>query len=261
VQACGAGALQAIVAALGAHPAEFQVQITGCHALLKLVDAHPRLQAAAGAAGAVEAIVAAIRLPAADSALHRISCGALFRVVKGHRGNVAPGVIEALAAAMGSSWLHENSDARFSLYHFSVRILDALLDGGNDDAALRIIHAGLLDIVAREGARGDDAVVLTAHGRLLAMLQTAAQRHDAAMCAHDGCKRCAAARDAGRMCALAGCCARKRADDSGKRLLRCGACRLAAYCGPAHQRADYARHKTECAALSAAAGPAVSNER
>jgi hypothetical protein len=94
--------------------------------------------------------------------------------------------------------------------------------------------------------------VLPLHAGVVSILQAAAQRHDAAVCAHGGCKHCAAARDAGRICALAGCCARKRADDSGKRLLRCGACSVAAYCGQAHQRADYARHKTVCAALGAA---------
>jgi hypothetical protein len=110
----------------------------------------------------------------------------------------------------------------------------------------------MLEIVAREGTQRLDPAVLLEHAHVLSTLQASAQRHDAAACAHDGCKRCAAARDAGRICALAGCCARKRADDSGKRLLRCGACAVAAYCGPAHQRADYARHKTVCAALGAA---------
>jgi hypothetical protein len=132
-----------------------------------------------------------------------------------------------------------------------VRALIALLDG-SDDAARRAIHVGVLDIMAREGTRRIDPDVLPDHDRLLSALQAAAQLHDAAACAHDGCKRCAAARDAGRICALAGCCARKRADGSGKRLLRCGACAVAAYCGQAHQRADYARHKDECAALGEA---------
>jgi hypothetical protein len=99
--------------------------------------------------------------------------------------------------------------------------------------------------------------VLEAHTRLLSSLEAAAQRHDAGVCAHERCKRCAAARDAGRMCALAGCGALKRADGSGKRLLRCGACAVAAYCGPAHQREHWERHKTECATLAAAAGAAA----
>jgi hypothetical protein len=54
------------------------------------------------------------------------------------------------------------------------------------------------------------------------------------------------------MCALPGCCARKRDDNSTKKLLRCGSCRAACYCAPAHQRADWGRHKEECAALRAA---------
>jgi hypothetical protein len=260
VQACGAGALQAIVAALGAHPAEFQVQITGCHALLKLVDAHPRLQAAAGAAGAVEAIVHAMRVPAADATLLQFSHAALRAVVRAHRGNAeracAAGAMDALAAAMSSSDAHEDVSVgavqmqHYSVYAAGLTALDALLQT-DEDAARRAILAGLHTVV-RDGAQLADPYVLPDHDRVLSLLQAAAQRHDAAACAHDGCRRCSAERDAGRMCALAGCAARKRADDSGKRLLRCGACRTAAYCGPAHQREHWERHKTECAALGAA---------
>jgi hypothetical protein len=50
------------------------------------------------------------------------------------------------------------------------------------------------------------------------------------------------------MCARPGCGLRKRADGSGKTLLRCGRCRVRAYCGVAHQRDDWARHKGECGA-------------
>ena len=54
------------------------------------------------------------------------------------------------------------------------------------------------------------------------------------------------------MCALPGCGARLRADDSGKTLMLCAGCRIVAYCGAEHQRADWkTRHKAECASLHA----------
>jgi hypothetical protein len=256
VQACGAGVLQAIVAALRAHPADVGVHMGGCNALNSILTAHQRLQAAAGAAGAVEAIAAVMRLSAAGAAKSsRSNCTALLSVMGHHRGNAqracAAGVVEALAAIMGTSCAHEDTDADLSLYLVIVCLLDALL-AGNDDAAHRAIHAGILEFMARDGTQRCEALVLAAHARVLSALQAAAHRHDAGACAHDGCKRCAVARDCGRMCALAGCGSRKRADGSGKRMHRCGACAVAAYCGPAHQREDWARHKDACAALGAA---------
>jgi hypothetical protein len=257
VQACGAGALQAIVAGMRAHSAIVRVQMAGCDALDCLVKAHPRLQAAAGAAGAVEAVVDAMRMPAFDAELPKVCGTALIRLACYHAGNLqracTAGAMELLAAAMSSSCAHEGTEVNLSLYDCTVIALEALLtSAGNDDAAQHAVRAGVLDIMAREGEQRRDPSVLAAHARLLSLLEAAAQRHDAAACAHDGCKRCAAARERGRICALAGCGARKRADGSGKRLLRCGACAVAAYCGAAHQRADYARHKAECAALGAA---------
>jgi hypothetical protein len=159
--------------------------------------------------------------------------------------------MEALAAAMSASYAHNDTERLFSVYNYAIRILDALLDG-SDDAARRAIHAGVLGIMTHEGAHHIDPELLRHHGRVLSLLEAAAQRHDASACAHDGCKRCAAARECGRMCALPGCGARKRGDGSGKGLLRCGACRRVAFCGAAHQREDWERHKTECAALRAA---------
>jgi hypothetical protein len=261
MQVCGAGALQAVVAGLRAHSADGAVQTSGCAVLQLLVEAHPRLQAAAGAAGVVEAILAAMRMPAADAHLQRLCCLTLLSVVEGHRGNAdracGAGVMEALAAIMDASCALVGADTAVSEYDAALSVLSALLGGNNDEAARGALHAGVLDIMARDGTRPCRPSLLPRHAYVLSLLQAPAQRHDAAACAHDSCRRCAAARDAGRMCALAGCGARKRADDSGKRLLRCGACSVAAYCGPAHQRADYARHKTECAALGAAAGGAA----
>jgi hypothetical protein len=197
----------------------------------------------------------------ADARVLLFSHAALFSVTQGHRVNLqracAAGAIEALAAAMDLARAHETTDGQMSKYDCMLRTMNGLLGDDDGAAALRAVRAGVLDIMVREGTQHCHATVLPEHARVLSLLQAAAQLHDAAVCDHDGCKRCAAARDAGRMCALAGCGARKRADGSGKRLLRCGGCSVAAYCGPAHQRADYARHKNECAALGAAAGGAA----
>jgi hypothetical protein len=260
VQACGAGALQAIVAALRTHSADAAVQFAACGALVGMLDAQPRLQATVGAAGAVSALVDAMRLPAADARLMLLSCVALKSLVERHRGNAEraceAGVIEAVAAAMRSSCAHEDHDEltvrRLSVYECALSMLLALLLNGGTSTALRAVHAGVLDTMAQVRMEHVDPSVLAIHARVTASLQAAAQEHDTGACAHDGCKRCATARHAGCMRALAGCGARKRGDDSGKGLLRCGACRTAAYCGAAHQRADYARHKTERAALGAA---------
>jgi hypothetical protein len=225
--------------------------------------AHPRLQAAAGAAGTVETILDVMRVPAAATAAEdataaslrlRISCTALFHVVRGHRGNVeracAAGVMDALSAAMGASFAHERPGAVTSVFDYVLFVLHALLEGeGSDDAARRAVHAGVLDIMVREGTQHCHPSVLAAHARLLASLELVAQRHDADDCALDGCKRCTSARDAGRMCARPGCGARGR-DGGAKKLLRCGTCRAACYCGPAHQREDWARHKDACAAAA-----------
>jgi hypothetical protein len=253
VEACGEGALQAIVAALRAYPANVLVQASGSSALDCIVDANPRLQAAAGAAGAVEVLAAA---PNAGADLARLTYSALFSMISGHRGNLqrarATGVIETLATAMRASWARQDTALELSVYDCALRVLDPLLEG-NDDAARSAIHAGVLDIMSGEPVQRSDLGVHAAHARLLTLLHAAAQRHDAAARAHDGCKRCAAARECGRMCALPGCGARKRADGSGKGLLRCGACRRAVFCGPAHQREDWQRsHKEDCAALRAA---------
>ena len=41
----------------------------------------------------------------------------------------------------------------------------------------------------------------------------------------------------------------QREGGDGKKLLRCAGCRAFAYCGPAHQRDDWPRHKAECGVL------------
>jgi hypothetical protein len=113
----------------------------------------------------------------------------------------------------------------------------------------RAVCAGALDVITPEKLQmypnGD---AKSNHQLLIKRLRAAAKRHDdAANCEHAAlCKRCAALRARGERCALPGCGARKREGDAKKALLLCGACRGAAYCGPAHQRADWARHKPAC---------------
>jgi hypothetical protein len=167
------------------------------------------------------------------------------------------GVFEALAACVVTTYVDEGTTEEQCRHHWAVRALDALLDGSDDVAQQCAVRAGALDAMVRKGAQNILSASRAAHARLLSLLEAAAQRHDAAVCEHEGCKRCAAARDAGRVCALPGCGARKRADGSGKGLLRCGACRRFAFCGPAHQREAWAGHKDKCAALAAAAAAAA----
>jgi hypothetical protein len=227
---------EALVAALRAHAADVLVQTTACSALDCLVNAHPRLQAAAGAAGAVEAVVDVMRMPAADARPPLYSIAAL-NVLVGHRGNAAracaAGVMDALAVAMTASYAHGGTDTQYGVYDAAVRTLHALLES-NDDAACFALHAGVLDVLVREGTQRSHSTVLGTHAGVLSLLEAAAQRHDAAVCEQDGCKRCAAARATGRMCALPGCDARRRDGDGAKKLLRCGSCRAACYCAPAH---------------------------
>jgi hypothetical protein len=80
------------------------------------------------------------------------------------------------------------------------------------------------------------------------VLEEAEARHDAGACGAAGCTRCAGQRARGELCALPSCGARTRADGSGKKLQRCSGCEAEAYCGAAHQRADWARHKPRCQA-------------
>jgi hypothetical protein len=198
-----------------------------------------------------------MRLRDADAAsvhLALASCQLLLAAISGHRSNAAracaAGVMEALASIMATSCAREGTHA--TVYIYAMGTLDVLLQEGHDDAVRRAVHAGVLDIMAREGTQRFEPRVVAAHAHLVQRLEAAAALHDAGACAHDGCTRCAAARAAGAMCALAGCGARARADGGAKKLLRCGTCRAACYCGPAHQREDWARHKDECAALRAA---------
>ncbi len=77
-----------------------------------------------------------------------------------------------------------------------------------------------------------------------------APAHDVAACTAAGCAACAGLRAHAGLCALGSCRATARED--GSRLQLCGACRVVAYCGAPHQRADWKRHKGTCSGAFAA---------
>jgi hypothetical protein len=134
-----------------------------------------------------------------------------------------------------------------------------------EEALQRALRAGALEaFTAAEAAGRHEAlnpVDEGTHTYLAQRLRSAAARHDdgADACAHaDTCARCAHLRAAGAVCALPSCGAQRRGGGGGgecddgaaslapKKLQRCARCRSAAYCGVAHQRADWKRHKDEC---------------
>jgi hypothetical protein len=153
---------------------------------------------------------------------------------------VAAGSIELLMAHM------RVSDA--AVFDWACALLLSVLSGSSDHEP-RAVLAGVLE--ALEARRAESPAAETARVEIIRRLQPAARRHDAAPCAVAGCQRCAAARASGAMCALPGCGARSRDGAANKKLLRCGTCRAACYCGAAHQRQDWGRHKGACGASPA----------
>jgi hypothetical protein len=207
-----AGAVEAVVLALHAHPANPVVQFAGCATLVGMVYRNTLNIRAAVAAGAIDAVVAAFAVSAPTSA--------------------------------------DRANARTTPYAACCLALDKLIhESGDDEAHARIAtSAGALEAVLEyEQPRHGQYWSEAGHQRLLEQLRAAAARHDAdGACAAAGCKRCATMRARGQLCAAPGCGARRRADDAARRLLRCGRCRVTAYCCVAHQRADWARHKPDC---------------
>jgi hypothetical protein len=250
--AAGAGGLEVAISAMRTHASHANVQYASCFALGALVENMPQLQTRTGELGGVQAVVTALcthtdlPLPAERDAFINVWCRAVLRLVKWHELNthaaVAAGAIEASVAHLCTL------DAAPGSFKWACVLLPYLAIGNDHEA--RAVLAGVLDAMERrvEGTGSAHERDLEASRvQLVQRLQPAAQRHDAAPCAVAGCKRCAAARASGTMCALAGCGSRRR-DGGAKSLLRCGTCRAACYCGPAHQREDWGRHKGECGA-------------
>jgi hypothetical protein len=239
--AAAAGGIEATAAALRAHATHTRMQTAGCKALLSFCEDMPGHQAKAFAAGGIEAVVQALHRHAADAELQEYGCTALAIMVENNRGSVqrahAAGALDAVvASAMGTAAVTPR------VFDAVCRALAQLVPGREAAAVL----AGALEALQRSTVTCN-AYEEAARSRLLRQLQPTAQQHDARLCTHAGCKRCAAARARGAMCALAGCGIRTR--EGGKKLQRCITCRTARYCSEAHQLDDFQRHKPECFAL------------
>jgi hypothetical protein len=192
----------------------------------------------------------AVPLPAARHLFFRHWGLAMLMLLKRHPVNthkaVAAGVIELLVAHMRARAASSGAvDGGASiLFNVACPVLEHLVVGQEARAVL----AGALEALEAQNADDLGAIAQVIRLELIDNLQPAARHHDAAPCAVAGCQRCAAARNSGVMCALPGCGARVRDGAAAKKLLRCGTCRAACYCGAAHQRADWRRHKGACIA-------------
>jgi hypothetical protein len=251
--AAAAGGLEVAVATLRTQ-SDLEIQTAACGALGALIISTPSNQRRAGELGGVEAMLAALRACTASprpDAPHAdfFQCWGttllklLMPPVNAHKA-VAAGVIELLVGRIRCA----PAAADAADFGWECYVLKYLLGGTEHEA--RAMLAGTLEALEALGASQAVQAPMfeTACVELIQRLQPAARRHDAAPCAVAGCQRCAAARASGAMCALPGCGARGRDGAANKKLLRCGTCRAACYCGAAHQREDWGRHKGTCSA-------------
>jgi hypothetical protein len=249
--AAAAGGLEVTISAMRTHASNAELQFAGCCTLGALATDVPRIQRRVGELGGVEAVVEAMRTcavepPPFDRADFFQRWGQMMRSLVQHQPinahtAVAAGVIELLVEHMRAP---PDVDTT-AVFNWACLVLPCLAVGTGHDA--RAVLAGALE--ALEARRAEDLDYEAARLDVIRHLQPAKRRHDAAPCVVAGCKRCAGARESGLMCALPGCGARGR-DGGAKKLLRCGTCRAACYCGPAHQREDWRRHKSECGAAT-----------
>jgi hypothetical protein len=253
-EAVAAGAPPLVIAALSTYRAHAQLQRAGVFALSCMAMA-PRPDAAAAVA-VLEAVVAAMRANTAvgyNKDVQIYGCSAIASTIAMHQGAVeeaaiACGAIEAAVAAFNRRTPRVDHII-FTSAVFALDMLTYTATAAHEDRAVR---AGALDAITADGRPVGEQLEEV----FMPRLRAAAARHDEAPCAHAACERCAAAlRASSAMCALAGCGAKAR--DGKKALQRCARCRVAAYCGEAHQHSDWARHKRECRALAAARGCAA----
>jgi hypothetical protein len=247
--AAAAGGLEVAISAIRTHASNAEVQMAGCIALTAMIADLPPSQTRAGELGGVEAMMAALRacaaapLAAEHTEFFARWCTTLSRLVQDQPMNthkaVAAGAIELVVVHMCAP------AAAPRVFQWGCGLLSCLVFDTGHEA--RAVLAGVLE--ALEARRAEDPDYEAARLDVIRHLQPAARRHDAAPCAVAGCKRCEVARARGALCALPGCGARGR-DGGAKKLLRCGTCRAACYCGPAHQREDWRRHKSECGAAA-----------
>lgn len=104
IRIAGDGGVEAVVAELGAHPADAQVQINGCTALGSLAASSNDYRTRIAGAGGVEAVVAAMRAHRDNGAVQDSGCTALGNLCAfndaNRRGIVAAGAVEAVVAAL-----------------------------------------------------------------------------------------------------------------------------------------------------------------
>ena len=156
-RAAEAGALEAVAAAMRAHPKEAGVQVNACGALLTIVrgldDGVASRRQRATEAGALEAVVAAMRAHPQEAGVQQAACGALNNTVLGADDGVASrrqraaeaGALEAAVAAMREADVQQDA----------CRALRNIVLGADDGAASRrqrAAEAGALasGLVSRE---------------------------------------------------------------------------------------------------------------
>jgi hypothetical protein len=244
-------AIVAVVAALNAHAMHVDTQEQGLGAVCEYGKLCFANRAPAVRSAAVEAVAAALHAHPAHLGVHRSALVALAALTQDNiddavRRATAAGTVEACIDTMRGRSFASDMAARDRVYQDACLALAVLLHNGGEEEEQRAVRAG-----AANGAFRIDAAVLPAsgapllglyadaHACIVRHLRVAVAAHST--CAHPDCVRCRLA------CALPGCGVRTRADGTSARpLRRCGACRAVAYCGPAHQRADWARHRLEC---------------
>ncbi len=263
-----ADALELVLAAMGTHLEEARLQCDGCFALTRFCDAG-YVATAACQARVVAAVVAAMRAHERMASVQNNACGTICdlatRSARSLASARAAGAVEVVVRAASTCQRRAFVDAPPEelvvgiICALAALLATAAVDDADADAAQdAAVRAGAQECVAALAPVQWD--VRRLYLELQAALARAAQRHDAAPCAHTAaCARCAAARAAGKMCALPCCGARsRRVDDAGagtaKKLLRCARCVTAAYCCSEHQRIDWKpRHQAECGAAASEA--------
>ena len=235
-RAAADGAVPLVAALLATHAEDLRTAVVALQLTWFILDAAPReadaaIVSSSIAAGAARAIAAHMQ----DDATLQATCGVLALLAKhSPAGRAAVARTEALEACAEALRL-----PRFA---------------GDDDAAAQIANCVWSLVYAvvvpsqRCAARAARAQLLPAALRdlrkpsvprsLKVMLREIVDAVDAAPVTETS---------APAACGLPGCGAARRADGSGKPLLRCSRCRTVCYCGAEHQRADWPRHKEECA--------------
>jgi hypothetical protein len=243
--AASSRALNAVVAGMGAHVMDVNVQTAGCLALFGFFNSHPPARKVAVEAGAIQALVRALRTSVSRRAV-RAGAADFEGFFGEHDEGEGP-----KAYAVGA--------LRF-LYCVSA---DASVAPDNPEllSGVPALHDGALGLVQRmkwaDGTRSERSRVELAN-----LLTLTAAYHVLLKC--PDCPDCAALRARGEMCGLKGCCMCAPAvpesvspASSTGRMKVCARCRTVSYCCAEHQREDWKAHKPTCKALCRAAEAAA----